>query len=122
MVKGVGVDIVEIDRFQQALLRRKSFADRLFTPLEQKYCRSKRQPALHFAVRFAAKEAVSKAMGTGKRGLKWRDIEIRRDEAGKPYVLLQGSAADIAAAKDITEVTVSLSFSHKSAVASAIAT
>ena len=94
----------------------------LFTPLEQKYCRSKRQPELHFAVRFAAKEAVSKAMGTGKRGLKWRDIEICRDQIGKPYVLLQGAAADIAAERGISEVTVSLSFSHKSAVATAIAT
>lgn len=121
MIKGIGVDIVEIERVRRAMDRRERFTDRLFTQAEQKYCRSKTKPALHFAVRFAAKEAVSKALGTGKRGMKWTDIEIRRDALGKPFVHLSGGAAELASLKGVTDVAVSLSFSRDSAVASAIA-
>lgn len=121
VIKGIGVDIVEIDRIRRAMDKHENFADRLFTSEEQAYCRSRARPALHFAVRFAAKEAVSKALGSGKRGMKWTDIEIRRDRLGKPYVHLSGGAASVAAEKGIIDVAISLSFGRNSAVASAVA-
>ena len=83
-VLGIGVDIVEIERFASSMQRSgQAFLDRLFLPDEQAYCSPQREPARCFAARFAAKEAVSKALGTGIGAqLGWRDIEVRRKASG----------------------------------------
>ncbi len=121
MIRGLGVDIIEIDRIKAALLKYDSFEKRIFTPAESKYCQSKQNPALHYAARFAAKEAVSKALGTGKSGMKWTDIEVKRDSKGKPFIILSGGAAKQARENGICDIEVSLSFNKSNAVASAIA-
>ncbi|MCL6471459.1 MAG: holo-ACP synthase [Firmicutes bacterium] len=121
MIKGIGIDIVEVTRIEQAISRRKRFAERVFTESERQYCLSKRRPHLHFAVRFAAKEAAVKALGTGMRGFKWTDFEIRRDKWGRPYLCLSGNAATVAREKGICDIFISLSFSRESAIAQAIA-
>lgn len=90
MIKGIGTDIVEVERIRQAIARYESrFLNRLFTQQEQDYCLSRPDPAIHFAGRFAAKEALVKALGTGFRGgLDWVDFEIVHGTNGKPCVNL----------------------------------
>lgn len=121
MIRGIGVDIIEIERIKKAMDRYGKFETRIFTGTEREYCRSCSQPACHFAVRFAAKEAVSKALGNGKRGIRWTDIEIVKDVRGKPRVRLSGNAAKLAAENGVGDIAVSLSFNKQSAVATAIA-
>lgn len=121
MIKGIGVDIVDIDRMEAALKRHERLMNRLYTAGEREYCLSKKRPQVHFASRFAAKEAALKALGTGLRGVKWTEIEVRRDSLGKPYYKLSGAAAELAASRGISEIYLSLSFSKHSAVASAVA-
>lgn len=96
-VLGLGVDLVRIERFQRLLEReRKAVIDRIFTAEEQHYSLSKRFPAPHLAVRFAAKEAYLKALGTGLRmGIRWHDISVERDELGCPSLRLSGRAAEL---------------------------
>jgi holo-[acyl-carrier protein] synthase len=120
MIKGIGVDIVEIDRIKKAIEKHRNFINRLYTPLEQSYCLGKNKPHLHFAVRFAAKEAVLKAFGTGFRGVSWTDIEIDRDVFGKPEVKLSGNALKVAEEKKINQILISLSFDKKNAIAMAL--
>jgi len=92
MIKGTGVDIVEIDRIRSAVKKHgKRFLERIFTPLEIKYCSSfnkLKYPEL--SVRFAAKEAYSKANGTGMVGIRWKDIEVFNDKKGKPMLRIKG--------------------------------
>ncbi|MDI6716537.1 MAG: holo-ACP synthase [Actinomycetota bacterium] len=121
MIKGIGIDIVEVSRIEQAMNRRRRFAERVFTELERDYCFGRHRPYLHFAARFAAKEAAVKALGSGMTGIKWTDLEVRRDKWGKPYLSLTGNAANIAREKGICNIFISLSFSRESAIASAIA-
>jgi len=121
MVKGIGVDIVEIERVKKAIRRYPRFQTRVFTSQERDYCLSKANPYLHFAVRFAAKEAVLKALGTGFRGVKWTDLEICRDDLGKPFVRFFGGASKKLKEREISDILISLSFCHHSAVASAVA-
>ena len=97
MICGVGNDIVEIARIE-ALYHRypERFLKRIYTPLEQEYCLRKKSPAIHLAARFAAKEAIVKALGTGfSRGLSWLDFEIINDALGKPFVHLSPFAEEI---------------------------
>ena len=121
MIKGIGVDIVEIDRVRRALDRYEKLATRLFTAREQEYCSRKICSHRHFALRFAAKEAVLKSMGIGLRGVKWTDIEISHDRLGKPLVSLKGKAAEQAEKSGIDDILISLSISRDNAVASAVA-
>ncbi len=121
MVKGIGVDIIEIERVKKAIQRHPQFQSRVFTTQERDYCLSKANPHLHFAVRFAAKEAILKAMGTGFRGIKWTDLEICRDELGKPFVKFFGNAPQCLKKYGISDILISLSFCHHSAIASAVA-
>jgi holo-[acyl-carrier protein] synthase len=122
MIKGIGVDIVEIDRIEKAIESRKErFINRIFTKGEQEYCFGRPRPFRHFAARFAAKEAVSKSLGTGKRGMHWTDIEVCRDIKGCPYIKLSGGAIERAQEKGVCDVAISLSFNHNNAVASAVA-
>ena len=91
----IGTDLVEVDRVRSSIEKSGDrFLDRIFTKTEQKYCRSKANPDIHFAGRFAAKEACSKALGTGfSRGVYWRDMGVLNLASGKPTMELKGGAA-----------------------------
>src|SRR5207237_7617066 len=96
-VLGVGVDIIETERIERSLQRfGERFLHRVFTDGEIAYCQSMKYPARHFAARFAAKEAVSKAFGTGiGKAMGWRDIDVRKKPSGEPFVVLDGGAKSI---------------------------
>lgn len=96
MIRGIGIDIIEIDRIANAIERRGGlFIERLFTRNEQLPFdpAAKRHQAAYYAGRFAAKEAVVKALGTGFRGITWQDIEVLKDSLGKPYINLSSHVA-----------------------------
>ena len=119
---GLGVDIVEIARMRAILARTPNFRERVFSEEERAYCDGTASPEVHVATRFAAKEAVVKALGTGfSRGIGVRDIEVRRNAKGRPYVVLSGRAKEIAREQGVRELPVSLSFTHAEAVACAMA-
>jgi holo-[acyl-carrier protein] synthase len=124
-VLGIGIDIVECLRIAQMIERHgELFITRVYTPNEIRYCQSRRQATQHFAGRWAAKEAVLKALGTGwRRGISWRDIEIRNDSQGRPVVALAGGAREIVEQQGIGELLVSISHcrSHATAYAMALA-
>ncbi len=110
MIFGVGTDIIEVQRVEEKTARTAGLKEKLFTPVEIAYCESKHRPALHYAARFAAKEAFLKAMGTGwSGGHKFSDIEIINDPLGKPEVFTHGKVAEFCAAHKITGSQVSLS-------------
>ncbi len=94
---------------------------RLFTPAERDYCASQREPAACFAARFAAKEAVLKALGTGLAGCRWHDVEIVRRASGRPEVRLSGGAAREAEKRGIGEILLSIAHEREYAVAFAVA-
>ncbi|MHB9002786.1 MAG: holo-ACP synthase [Coriobacteriia bacterium] len=121
MIRGLGVDIVEIDRMREALARHPQMRERVFSDGERAYCDARNKPEIHYAMRFAAKEAVLKALGTGFRGMRFRDVEVTRDEHGRPVPHLHGRAAQVAAERGVVELHLSLSFTHTTAVASAVA-
>lgn len=119
---GLGVDIVEIERMRRILTRTPSFARKVFSEAERAYCDAKANPEVHYATRFAAKEAVVKALGTGfSEGIGVRDIEVRRTTKGRPYVVLTGRAREVARKQGVREMPLSLSFTHTEAVACAMA-
>ena len=118
MIAGVGVDVMEIGRFADALARRPRLAERCFTDAERAYCLAKPFPPQHFAARFAAKEAVGKALGTGMT--RWRDCEVVRGR-GAPTISLTGIYAVRAEHLGITRVHVSLTHGKHSAIAFAVA-
>ena len=118
---GIGVDMLEIARMEKALARRPSFATRVFTPVERKYCERMARPAQHYAARFAAREAVLKALGTGfSEGIGFKDVSVTNDEWGKPIAVLSGRAAEVAAERGVQEVALSLSHTRDVAVANAV--
>jgi holo-[acyl-carrier protein] synthase len=94
MILGIGVDIVEIGRIRRVAERQKDrFLDRVFTEEEQRFCGGYRDPAPHFSARFAAKEALFKALGTGwAKGVSWLDVEVRRRDLQAPVMVLSGEA------------------------------
>lgn len=111
----IGIDIIEIGRIQRAMDRwGKRFLHRIYTEPELRLCRQK-PPAL--AVRFAGKEAVMKALGTGIRGISWREIEILAEPSGKPLVHLYGKAQVKAKGLGLDTLAISLSHSREYAVA-----
>jgi holo-[acyl-carrier protein] synthase len=117
-VHTVGVDIVEIERIDAAVQRwGEKFLQRVFTPQEVAYCHG-RVPEL--AVRFAAKEAVMKALGTGVRGIGWREIEVLPMRGGKPLVFLHGRAKRRAEFLGLFDFAISLSHSRDFAIASVV--
>ena len=119
---GLGIDVVEIARMEALLQRSAAFAPRVFSEAERAYCESKANPAAHYATRFAAKEAVVKALGTGFiSGIDVRDIEVVRNAAGKPSAKLTGRAAEVAAELGVRELSISLTYTHLEAVACAMA-
>lgn len=119
---GLGVDIVEIERMRNILERTPSFRERVFSEDERAYCDATSCPEAHYATRFAAKEAVLKALGTGfSQGIGVRDIEVRRTTKGRPYVVLSGRAREVAREQGVRELPISLSYTHVEAVACAMA-
>ena len=120
---GIGIDVVEVERIASAIERHgEPFLAKLFTRAERDYCTSQKQPELHYAARFAAKEAVSKALGTGIGGQAgWLDLEITRDLSGAPKLFLQGPAAEFTHQNGITEIQISLTHARDYAAANAIA-
>ena len=118
---GLGVDIIEIERMEKILKRTPRFRQRVFTEMEREYCDSKPNPAVHYALFFAAKEAVFKALGTGFRGMGLNDVQVAHNRYGKPEVVLSGKAAAEALRQGIQEVHLSLSYTHTTGVASAVA-
>jgi len=111
----IGIDIIENERFARALDRRPRLAERIFTKTEQAYCLSRPNPAQHFAARFAAKEAVGKALGTGVRA--WREIEIT--SGGKPRVIMTGDTG--LKAEELGAGELAISISHCGQVSVAVA-
>lgn len=116
-IEGVGVDVVEIDRFAAALERRPRIAERCFTDAERAYCAAKPFPPQHYAARFAAKEAVGKALGIGMT--RWREVEVVRGR-GAPTIALHGRYAERARQMGVDRVHVSLTHGRDSAMAFAV--
>lgn len=111
----IGIDIIEISRIEGAISHwGKAFLQRVYTEPELKLCRGK---TASLAARFAGKEAVIKALGTGIKGIGWRDIEILADDSGKPRVCLHGQAQSQANRLNLAEFTISLSHSRDYAIA-----
>lgn len=121
-VLGIGVDIVETQRIEHSLERfGERFLHRVFTAGEIAYCQSMKYPARHFAARFAAKEAVSKAFGTGiGKSMGWKDIDVHREGSGQPFVVLDGGAKQLAAQRNVSAVWISLSHTDHNAAAMAV--
>lgn len=120
MILGLGNDIVEIHRINDALKKNPRFLTRVFTGNEQEYLVSRKMKTESIAGGFAAKEAVSKAIGTGFRDFSMKDIEVLRDENGRPYVILHENALKTADQKGIKKIHVSIS--HCRTYAFAVAT
>jgi len=122
-VLGVGTDITECLRIAQMIERHgELFVGRVYTQVEIDYCRSRRMATQHFAGRWAAKEAVLKALGTGwRRGISWRDIEVRNGPGGRPQAFLQGGAREVAEKLGIRSILVSISHCRSHATAYAVA-
>ena len=115
----VGVDLIEVRRIEEALARHgERFLERVFTPGEQAHCEG-RVDAL--AARWAAKEAVAKALGTGVGDVRWREIEVVCDVRGKPYIQLHGAARELAEQLGVREMAISLSHTREYAVAFVVA-
>lgn len=119
---GLGVDIVEVARMEQIIVRSPAFTRRVFSEQERAYAEAHHRPAVHYAMFFAAKEAVLKALGTGfSRGIKVTDVEVVHEQSGRPNAVLHGRAKEIAAELGVQELPLSLSRTHDTAVANAIA-
>ena len=114
MILGIGVDIIEVDRIHKAIKRwGKSFLSHVFTPEVIEYAKKNKFPTQHFAARFAAKEAVFKAMADDS--ITWKDIKILNDKRGKPYCIFRGK-------NHKKKILLSIAHTKKYAVASAIIT
>jgi holo-[acyl-carrier protein] synthase len=121
MIIGVGIDIIEVERIRASHEKfGERFLKRILRPEEIAYCFSHVQPAPFLAARFSAKEAISKAFGTGiGRQLSWQDMEVRRKESGQPYVVLHDNGQLLF--KELNANAIHLSLSHTNFYASAIA-
>ncbi|MBU3176176.1 holo-ACP synthase [Clostridium estertheticum] len=120
MILGVGTDIVEISRIKHAMESNNKFLEKIFTSSELEYLKSRNLRAEYVAGRFAAKEAVAKALGTGFRGFDFKDIEVDRTTLGKPVVILKGKAKLIAKKEGQYNIHLSISHGEESAIAYAI--
>lgn len=119
MILGSGIDIVKVERIEEAASRwGDRFLRRVFTEDEIAFCRQKRHFYECLSLRFAAKEAFVKAIGWGFRnGLRWRDIEVRSNRMGKPYLLLRGKAKEVVETRSINQVLLTLSDEKPFAIA-----
>ena len=123
MIHGIGTDITEIERIEQMIERHgDTFLERIFTPAEIEYCNQHKLASQHFAGRWAAKEAILKALGTGfTKGIGWQDIEILPMPTGRPIVTLTGQAKTLTEELGIKNVLVSISHCKTYAMATAVA-
>jgi holo-[acyl-carrier protein] synthase len=121
MILGVGIDLIEVCRIERTVEKfGERFLQRILLPAEIEYCRRHAKPGPHIAARFAAKEAIAKAFGTGIGGeLSWRSMEIAHHPTGEPYVILHGQGHHLFAQRKAHSLRVSLS--HTAAYATAIA-
>lgn len=119
---GIGIDVVEVDRIKSSLSEfGEQFLNRIFTETEQEYCEKQKNRELSYAARFAAKEAIAKAFGTGiGKSIGWRDMEITRKESGEPGVALHGRAGELAKSLHVSEVKISLTHAQHYAAANAV--
>jgi len=106
MLTSLGIDIIEVDRIREGMRRWPQLAARLFTERERAYCEQKADPALHYAARFAAKEATAKAVG---RWLRWHEVEVLSDAHNRPLLQLVGESAQVARIAEGARLLVSLS-------------
>jgi len=122
MILGTGIDIIEVARIASSYEKfGDRFLNRILLSAETGYCLLHRNPAPFLAARFAAKEAISKAFGTGIGAeLGWQDMEIRRHESGEPFVVLHGKGAELFEARNAKRLHVSLSHTENYAAATAI--
>jgi holo-[acyl-carrier protein] synthase len=119
MIRGIGVDIIEIERIRESIQSQgEQFLGKVFTAQEIAYCSAKHNSAQHYAARFAAKEAVSKALSTGWAGeFRWKDVELTNDPSGQPHIVLHGPLREGLMG---SSVFVSMSHSHSHVVAMVI--
>ena len=118
-VLGIGVDLVECGRIQHSIDRfGERFLHRVFTDGEVAYSMSMKVPARHLAARFAAKEAVSKAFGTGiGKAMGWRDIDVQKKANGEPFLVFSGPAGELAKTRGVTNALITLSHTDHHAIA-----
>jgi holo-[acyl-carrier protein] synthase len=121
MILGIGIDLIEVERIRASFTKfGDRFLKRILHPAEIEYCLSHKDPAPFLAARFAAKEAISKAFGTGIGAeLGWQDMEVRRKESGEPYVVLHGGGEELFRKRGARALLISLSHTqaHSTAVA-----
>lgn len=124
MIVGIGVDLVKIDRVERMMERHgERFLERIFDSQEVAYAQKRKRPAIHLACRFAAKEAVSKAFGTGFTGeFGFSEIAVHNDTAGKPEIVLSGKAAEKASQMGVSSIHLSLSHDTDYAIAQVVIT
>ncbi len=122
-ILGIGSDIAECLRIARMIERHgELFIQRVYTPEEVRYCQSRRQSTQHFAARWAAKEAVLKALGiSGRRGAAWADVEIRPDDSGRPIVAVRGAVKDVVEQQGVAKLLISIAHCRTHATAYAMA-
>lgn len=121
MIIGCGIDLVKIERIEKIIKKwGDNFTSRIFTNLEQEYCEEKGNKYQSYAGKFAAKEALLKALGLGLRGVNWKEIEIENNELGQPIIEISGKLKDIALEKEVNKYFISISHTKDYAVAQVI--
>lgn len=122
MILGIGTDITEVERIRAALARfGDSFLQRILRPEEIAYCNGYKNPAPHIAVRFAAKEAIAKAFGTGIGAqLGWLDMQVCRKDSGEPFIVLHGGGQTLFTTRQARQLLITLSHTHNYATAVAL--
>ena len=122
MILGIGVDLIEIGRIEEILRKHSGrFAEKIFTETERTYSDHMARPALHYAARFAAKEAFVKALGTGiAMGIHWKDVGVRNLPSGQPMLQIEGKALEVLRARGGGRVHVSLAHTHGHACATVV--
>lgn len=123
MIVSIGIDIIEVVRIREVLLRTPRFAERVFTPAERAYCESRGDAvaAQHYAARFAAKEAALKAFQTGWRGgISWQDVEVSAQESGAPFLKFHGQVLELFERSRATATHLSISHTSEHAIAQVV--
>ena len=122
LIIGCGIDLVKIERIEKIIKRwGNNFNSRIFTPLERDYCEKKKDNKFQsYAGKFAAKEALLKALGLGLRGANWKEIEIKNDELGQPIICTSGKLKNIASLKGISKYFITISHTKEYAIAQVI--
>jgi len=122
VIVSIGIDIIEVARIREVLLRTPRFVDRVFTAAERAYCDGRGVVAAqHYAARFAAKEAMLKALQTGWRGgISWQDVEVAAHDSGAPYLILRGQVLEILEKFGATATHLSISHTSEHAIAQVV--